>query len=67
MPETPKPDEVLLQVEAAGICGSDLHNFHTGMWISRTPSTPGHEFVATVLEVGAKVKGFTQGDRVVAD
>lgn len=66
-PEDPKPDEMLLKVEAAGICGSDLHNYHTGMWISRSPSTPGHEFVATVIDIGSQVNTFVPGDRVVAD
>ncbi|MDF1774475.1 MAG: alcohol dehydrogenase catalytic domain-containing protein [Rhizobiaceae bacterium] len=59
--------DVLLRVEMAGICGSDLHNFHTGQWISRSPSVPGHEFVATVLKTGAGVSALKVGDRVVAD
>ena len=59
--------DVLLRVEMAGICGSDLHNFHTGQWISRSPSIPGHEFVATVLKTGAGVFALKVGDRVVAD
>lgn len=69
VPELPAPegDEVLLAVEAAGICGSDLHNFHTGMWMSRTPSTPGHEFVATVVATGPEVRWLATGDRVIAD
>lgn len=66
-PPVPRGDEVLLQVETAGICGSDLHNFHTGMWISRSPSIPGHEFVATVAAVGDDVRSLKPGDRVVAD
>lgn len=66
-PGTPHGDAVLLRVEAAGICGSDLHNFHTGMWISRSPSIPGHEFVATVAAVGEAVTTLRPGDRVVAD
>lgn len=61
------PGEVRLVVERAGICGSDLHNFHTGQWISRAPSTPGHEFVARVEQVGANVEELAVGDRVVAD
>ncbi len=61
------PGEVRLAVERAGICGSDLHNFHTGQWISRAPSTPGHEFVARVEQVGANVDRLAVGDRVVAD
>ena len=66
-PPAPVADQVLLQVEAAGICGSDLHNYHTGMWISRTPSIPGHEFCARVIKAGPAVSTLAPGDRVIAD
>jgi (R,R)-butanediol dehydrogenase/meso-butanediol dehydrogenase/diacetyl reductase len=56
-----------LRITAAGICGSDLHNFRTGQWISRSPSVAGHEFAAEVVELGAGVTGFALGDKVVAD
>ncbi|MGC5224552.1 zinc-dependent alcohol dehydrogenase [Micromonospora sp. DT81.3] len=60
----PEADEVLLQVEYCGICGSDLHagqpDFHPG-------ATMGHEFSATVLEPGSGVTGFVSGDRVVVN
>lgn len=56
--------EVLLQVEYCGICGSDLHaaapDFHAG-------TTMGHEFVGTVLDVGAQVAAWAPGDRVVVN
>jgi (R,R)-butanediol dehydrogenase / meso-butanediol dehydrogenase / diacetyl reductase len=60
-------DSIRLRVRAAGICGSDLHNFRTGQWISRVPIIPGHEFAAEVLEIGSEVAGFCPGDLVVAD
>jgi len=66
-PAAPGTGEVRLRVCAAGICGSDLHNFKTGQWISRLPVTPGHEFAAEVLDVGAGVTGLKVGDLVVAD
>ncbi len=66
-PASPAAGEVRLRVLAAGICGSDLHNFRTGQWMSRLPVTPGHEFAGEVIEIGAGVSGFTPGDRVVAD
>jgi (R,R)-butanediol dehydrogenase/meso-butanediol dehydrogenase/diacetyl reductase len=56
---------VRLKVLAAGICGSDLHNFRTGQWVSKLPVTPGHEFVGEVLETSSD--GFSRGDMVVAD
>src|SRR5262245_593855 len=67
VPDTPGAGEVRLRVRAAGICGSDLHNFKTGQWISRLPVTPGHEFAAEVLEVGTGVTALKPGDLVVAD
>jgi (R,R)-butanediol dehydrogenase/meso-butanediol dehydrogenase/diacetyl reductase len=67
LPGAPAAGEVCLRIRAAGICGSDLHNFRTGQWISRTPVVPGHEFAAEVLQVGSGVSGFSPGDLVVAD
>lgn len=66
-PSAPGAGEVRMRVRAAGICGSDLHNFKTGQWMSRLPVTPGHEFAAEVLDIGAGVTGFKAGDLVVAD
>ncbi|NKC04810.1 zinc-dependent alcohol dehydrogenase [Brucella haematophila] len=62
-----EPGWVRLKVSAAGICGSDLHNFSTGQWISRSPSVAGHEFAGVVTEIGAGVSGFKPGDTVIAD
>jgi len=67
VPPPPAAGFVNLQVLAAGICGSDLHNYRTGQWISRSPSTAGHEFCARVLAVGAGVDGIHVGDTVVVD
>jgi (R,R)-butanediol dehydrogenase/meso-butanediol dehydrogenase/diacetyl reductase len=58
---------VRIAVTAAGICGSDLHNFRTGQWISRSPSVAGHEFAGVVTEVGKGVSGLAVGETVVAD
>ncbi|RWL49282.1 MAG: dehydrogenase [Mesorhizobium sp.] len=66
-PGTPEAGWVKLNVDAAGICGSDLHNFRTGQWISRVPSTAGHELTGTVVAVGEGVDTVAVGDRVVAD
>ncbi|UVC06929.1 alcohol dehydrogenase catalytic domain-containing protein [Rhizobium sp. TH2] len=66
-PSTPLSGWVRLRVTAAGICGSDIHNFRTGQWISRSPSVPGHEFAGVVLECGEGVGAFAPGDTVVAD
>lgn len=66
-PQAPPPGWVRIAVNAAGICGSDLHNFSTGQWITRAPSVAGHEFMGTVTALGAQVEGLAIGDRVVAD
>ncbi|HEU4906469.1 MAG TPA: alcohol dehydrogenase catalytic domain-containing protein [Solirubrobacterales bacterium] len=63
-PEIAAADDALVQVEASGICGSDLHIYH-----GRVPVEPGftigHEFVGTVLDAGAAVERVAAGDRVL--
>jgi len=66
-PGAPEDGWVRLDVTAAGICGSDIHNYRTGQWMSRSPSTGGHELAGVVSAVGASVEGFKPGDTVVAD
>ena len=66
-PAAPAPDEVTLAVSVAGICGSDLHNYRTGAWISRAPSIAGHEFAGTVTAIGESVSHVAVGDRVIVD
>ncbi len=56
-PSAPPRGHVTLAVRAAGICGSDLHNFRTGQWITRSPSTAGHEFCGRIIAVGRDVTG----------
>lgn len=60
-----QPDEVKLKVEAAGICGTDLHIIQ-GRWLCRPPVVLGHEFCGTVVKTGERVAHFQPGDRVVA-
>jgi (R,R)-butanediol dehydrogenase/meso-butanediol dehydrogenase/diacetyl reductase len=66
-PPPPGPGEVRLRVEAAGICGSDLHNYRTGQWLGPRVSVPGHELSGRVTAVGEGVDGFRPGDLVAAD
>jgi D-arabinitol dehydrogenase (NADP+) len=60
------PGEVLIEVAAAGICGTDLHIFH-GEYMATYPLVPGHEFSGTVAAVGEGVERYRPGDRVTAD
>lgn len=66
-----KPDEVLLKVGAAGICGTDAHllrmdddNYTRYDGHSRYPIITGHEFSGTVIEVGKNVTTLKVGDMV---
>lgn len=69
--EVPDPvltrnDEILLKVEVAGICATDVHIYH-GHFPVPMPVVPGHEFAGTILEVGPGVKSLRVGDRVAVD
>jgi threonine dehydrogenase-like Zn-dependent dehydrogenase len=63
-PEVTAPDEVVVEVEAAAVCGSDLHILHGTMRVEQG-FTIGHEFVGTVTQAGDGVEKFAEGDRVV--
>jgi threonine dehydrogenase-like Zn-dependent dehydrogenase len=59
------PDGAILSVDATAICGSDLH-FYDGDIPVVEPLPVGHEFIGTVIEVGADVRTIRVGDRVLA-
>jgi 2-desacetyl-2-hydroxyethyl bacteriochlorophyllide A dehydrogenase len=63
-PEVTSPDEVVIRVEASGICGSDLHIYHGRVQIE-PGFTIGHEYVGTVLATGEDVNDVGEGDRVL--
>jgi S-(hydroxymethyl)glutathione dehydrogenase / alcohol dehydrogenase len=63
--DDPGPGEVLVRVEASGICGSDLHFLHGRSNVSFLPAIVGHEGAGTVVDVGPGVTGLRAGDRVV--
>ena len=63
LPE-PRPDEILVQVVACGVCRTDLHVVDGDLPRHKDPVVPGHEVVGTVAEVGRAVEGFSIGDRV---
>ena len=62
----PGSGEVLVKVEASGICGTDRHLFH-GEFPCKPPVTLGHEFSGIIEAVGVGVTGFSEGDRVTGD
>jgi 2-desacetyl-2-hydroxyethyl bacteriochlorophyllide A dehydrogenase len=61
--EPPGPGEVLVTIEACGICHSDAH-YRAGFGNIATPRTLGHEIAGVVADVGADVTGIAIGDRV---
>lgn len=63
---TPGPDDLLVRVEACGVCGTDRHLFH-GEFPSRPPVTLGHEFSGIIEATGSHVSGFAVGDRITGD
>lgn len=70
--DLPVPDigreDVLLEVRAVGVCGSDLHQFHgTHSWKVNYPVALGHEFAGVVSRTGSEVQNFAVGDRVVSE
>ncbi len=60
----PGEGEVLVRIEASGVCHSDLHVVETG-WAHRLPVLLGHEGAGVVEEVGAGVTTVAPGDRVL--
>jgi L-iditol 2-dehydrogenase len=63
----PSDDEVLVQVRACGICGSDVHGMDGSTGRRRPPVVMGHEAAGVVARAGAGVKGWAVGERVTFD
>jgi S-(hydroxymethyl)mycothiol dehydrogenase len=62
--DAPGEGEVLVRIDASGVCHSDLHVVETG-WAHRLPVVLGHEGAGVVEDVGAGVTTLEPGDRVV--
>ena len=61
------PGDLLIRIETAAICGTDVHIYHWDDWAQHTIVTPqiiGHEFVGTIVGLGQNVTGFAEGERV---
>lgn len=65
VPTVEHPNDAIVRVEMAAICGSDLHLYHGMMPDTRVGHTFGHEFIGTVHEVGSSVQHLQVGDRVM--
>jgi hypothetical protein len=69
-----KPDQILLEVKACGVCGSDMHFYETDdqdyilyPGLTKFPSILGHELSGKIAEVGKEVQGFKVGDLVTVE
>src|ERR1700679_3296377 len=77
-PMGPEPDDVVIEVDLASICASDVAEWRSGPYVipvkrphrltgKIAPGTLGHEYVGRICALGASVKDFTLGDRVCGD
>src|SRR5881409_803147 len=64
-PKIEHPNDAIVRVQLAAICGSDLHLYHGMMPDTRVGHTFGHEFIGVVDEVGSSVESLQVGDRVM--
>jgi 2-desacetyl-2-hydroxyethyl bacteriochlorophyllide A dehydrogenase len=62
----PGPRDVVVEVAACGLCGTDLHILQ-GEFAPKLPIVPGHEFAGEVVGVGGQVTELSVGDRVAVD
>lgn len=66
-PQIVSADQVKIQVKCTGICGSEVSAYHGTHPYRIPPLVSGHEFAGVIAEVGADVKGWKVGDRVIAE
>ena len=74
MEDVPVPEvginDVLIKIKKTAICGTDLHIYKWDEWSQntiKTPMTIGHEYVGTVVEIGAGVRNVKVGERVTGE
>lgn len=65
IPRIEHPNDAIIKVTMASICGSDLHLYHGLLPDTRVGHTLGHEFIGEVHEVGPSVQNLKPGDRVM--
>ena len=67
IPEIQSPNDVLVKVKAAGICGSDVHIYHGTSPVATYPRVIGHEIAGEIVQTGGSVQELSIGDHVVMD
>ena len=66
-PVIQSPHDILVQVKAVSICGSDVHGFDGSTGRRKPPIIMGHEASGVIMEAGGQVNGFKTGDRITFD
>lgn len=66
-PALARPNEVLIQVRAVGVCGSEVHAYQGTHPFRRAPAILGHEMSGVVVQAGPRAGAFAPGDRVIVD
>ena len=62
------PDDVIVEVGAVGVCGSDIHQWHSShSWPVNYPVVLGHEFGGRIIELGERVDGWSIDEMVVSE
>lgn len=65
---SPSPKSVIVKIAAAGICGTDVHQYlNEHSWPVNVPIVMGHEFSGIIQDMGPEVRNFAPGDRVVCE
>jgi len=65
IPKIEHPNDAIVRVTRAAICGSDLHLYHGLVPDTRVGMTFGHEFTGVVVDIGSSVERIARGDRVL--
>jgi len=63
----PAQDQVVIQIKASALCGSDLHIFRARHPSVQLPATVGHEFSGDIVAMGGAVRGLSIGQRVTVE
>lgn len=64
-PRIQMPEDAIIRVTSAAICGTDLHTYHGVLGSRQVPWIQGHEAIGVVVEVGSATETFKIGDRVI--
>src|SRR5262245_23246342 len=63
----PGPGEMLVKIEACGVCATDSRKYEIGLNDGHYPFNPGHEWLGRVARLGPGVQGWSEGDRLYGD